>query len=292
MANISALSSLTTTATALSNLILVTPQAVVGYQPQPKNLVLQVQPALLFHYQGEQAVTLECDITDHFTENNSAIQDQIALKPIIITASGYIGELNDIVPPILAPLKFTADKLTVVSAYVPGLSATAIRAYNQAVFLFSVGKKAYDSAISSWTSIRNGGAQTTISGSGITVAGVQNKQQQMFQQFAAYRDQRTLFTIQTPWAVFTDMAMLSVRAIQDEETRVISNFEVKFKQIRYANTQLTKANGTGSARNAVQAASLVNLGTSTPPVATTTLGGAIQNVTGVTSTLNNLPVLP
>jgi len=97
MANLSVLSSSTTSMTALSNLALVVPQVAglfassanpkntVGYQPQnPQNLLGQIgggQPALLFHYEGEQRATIESDITDHYVEDNTAIQDQIALRP-------------------------------------------------------------------------------------------------------------------------------------------------------------------------------------------------------------------
>lgn len=49
---------------------------------------------------------------------------------------------------------------------------------------------------------------------------------------------RTLFTIQTPWAIFEDMAILNLRAIQDESTRMITDFEVSFKQINIASTAL------------------------------------------------------
>src|SRR6185312_8744514 len=102
MPDLSSLASITTAATALSNLILVNPQKTIGYQPQnaPSNngQTAQLGPSLLFHYEGEQTASLESDITDHYIENNTAIQDQIALKPVIITTHGFIGELNDIPP--------------------------------------------------------------------------------------------------------------------------------------------------------------------------------------------------
>jgi len=281
MPDLSALSGVTTKATALSNLILVTPQSQVGYGPQnPPNADGTVSqrrppPSLMFHYEGEQTVTIESDITDHYAENNSAIEDQIALKPEVITTHGFIGELNDIVPALLKPLKFVADKLTAIGSYQPSLSATALIAYSQAFFLYQVAARAAESAVSTWSGIGNflsgSNGQNVIDSQGLAgfdfqtgrVTGVQNKQQTMFQQFYGYWRERTLFTVQTPWAVFTNMAIKSLRAIQDAETNVITDFEVSFKMIRYAST--VQRNGfdvSFSGRAASQAANLTNLGTS------------------------------
>src|SRR5271170_7629799 len=117
------LSTATTGITALSNLIVVSPQSTTGYQPQnPPSAsgvisTAQQPPAILFHYEGEQTVALESDITDHYIEDNTAIQDQIALKPVMITTHGFIGELNDVPPSFLSLLQSASQKLTTISAY-------------------------------------------------------------------------------------------------------------------------------------------------------------------------------
>jgi len=273
MANLSSLSNATTTALSLSNLILVSPQSVVGYQPQGtpnKEGTTSQQPAtLLFHYEGEQTVSLESDITDHFVEDNTAINDQIALKPETITTSGFIGELNDVAPSELAPLKFLADKLTAVNAYLPALSASAILAYNEATLLYATAITAADSAISAWSSITGAGTQGVINGNGLVgQPRNQTKQQIAFQQFYGYWKARTLFTVQTPWAIFKNMAIKSLHAVQDAETNVISNFEITFKIMRFANTVTSSNIGLGAdfqGRALNQASSLVDLGSSAPP---------------------------
>jgi len=66
----------------------------------------------------------------------------------------------------------------------------------------------------------------------------QTKQQIYFQQFYGYWQSNTLFTIQTPWAVFQDMAIENLVAIQDADTRMITDFNITFKMIRFASTQL------------------------------------------------------
>lgn len=274
-----ALTPITTTATALSNLILVSPQSTIGYQPlNPANpdgtpSTAQLPPAFLFNYEGEQSAQLESDITDHYIEDNTALQDQISLKPIIINTHGFIGELNDIAPPALAPVKAIAQKLTIISAYTPVLSTSALIAYNTAFQLYQVGQNAVNSAVAAWSSINGTGGESVISGNSnfpIATEPNQTKQQQAFQQLFGYWNARTLFTIQTPWAVFQNMAIKSMRPVQSAEDMYITDFEMSFKQIRIAQTSVS--GGTIGAnlqgRAAQQAAGVTNLGTSTPVAST------------------------
>lgn len=272
--NLSALAPATTAATSLSNLILVTPQDNVGYQPQnpptKDGVVAQNPPTLLFHYEGEQSVALDSDITDHYIEDNTAIQDQIALRPEIISTHGFIGELNDVVPKALRPLKIAADKLTVLTAYTPQLTTTALIAYQQAFFAYQVASTAINAGVAAWSSIVG------------SSNGVQTKQGAMFQQFYGYWQKRTLFTVQTPWGIFQDCAIMSLRAIQDSETRVITDFEAKFKKLRFAKTSSISAQTTTlQGRASPQASGLVDLGASTPTSSITLNEGLAQNFAGV-----------
>lgn len=240
------LSSITTNAASLSALILVSPQSVIGYQPQnplnstgPQNSDPYTKPALLFHYEGEQTATFTSDITDHYIENNTSVQDQIALKPVIITTQGFIGDLND-VPPIqaLATIQQALQSsLTVLSAYTPALSVTALNAYNEALFLYQTAATVANSAVSTWSALSGTGGESVITGTSLDAQKNQSKQQSYFQQFFGYWANRTLFTVQTPWAVFQNMAIQSVRAIQEADTNVITDFEVTFKQMNFASTE-------------------------------------------------------
>lgn len=228
--NLSALSQVTSGINAVSNLILATPKA-QGYQPQQKPTtrglppVLSSDKALLFHYEGEQVLTLKSDITDHFIEDNTALQDQISLAPRTLTTHGFIGELNDVPPNALAQLKTIADKLTNISAYVPVISATAILAYNTAAQLYQAKLLAEQAAVTALGSLNGNG-----------VSEIQNKQQYYFAQFYGYWKSRTLFSVQTPWIVINNMAIESLRAIQDDQTNVITDFEITFKEIQFATT--------------------------------------------------------
>ena len=271
MSNISAVTAVTTAVQSISNLILVTPQNTIGYQPQNQVGQPYNQPALLFNYEGENTSTFESDITDHYIEDNTAIQDQIALKPLIVTVQGYIGELNDIPPNSVFQAAFViANKLTNISAYAPQLSVTALNAYNEAVFGYETALNAANSAISAVQSITGllGGStgESVIVNNQLSLQRNQTQQQQMYTQLFGYYSQRTLFTIQTPWAIFENMAIMSCKATQSADTRVISDFTITFKQLKFASV-LTEASGLFNntefqGRLLNQGANVTNLGTS------------------------------
>ncbi len=282
--NLGQLSNVASGATSLANLVLVTPQKLVGYQPQNapsyKKDTSTPPPTILFNYEGEQSAQLQSDVTDHYTEDNSTIQDQIAKKPIIITTQGFVGELNDIAPAALAPIKVIADKLVDIGAYAPGISATAALAYAEAFQAYQVGAAVANAAIQTWSSI-NGGSksdgQGVIDGSDIVEgsanAKTQTQQQIYFQQFYGYWNRRQLFTVQTPWAVFKDMVIMDIKATQDADTRMISTFSLTLKQMRFASSFVTGSTLDASnfqTRGSASASPETDLGTNTlTPSATT-----------------------
>lgn len=294
MANLSGIATLVTTLPGLSNLILVTPQSTKGFQPLNPNtadgLPSQAQPpkAYVFDYEGEQAVALESDITDHYVENNISVADQIALKPELVNTFGYIGELNDVLPDFLAARKIAADKLLALSAYEPAKTTTALIALNRAVFAYQAGRNAINALASSASSLNSliseQSGQGVIGPDGFIPGGVQNKQQTAYQTWYGYWRTRTLFNVQTPWAVFQNMAIKSLRAIQDADTAVVTGFEIQFKMIRTAQSVSTStgfANGTFRQGRAIaQSSSNTSLGTSSPAASSVTVPSAVATTGG------------
>ena len=55
---------------------------------------LDRQRAFVFDLKKDYKFTLSSDITDHYVEDNAAIQDHIGLRPIILEVSGSISEIN------------------------------------------------------------------------------------------------------------------------------------------------------------------------------------------------------
>jgi len=285
MPNLSALSNITTSATALSNLVMVSPNKVLGYQPQNPTADSDKQPpkTFLFHYEGEQNVTVESDITDHYVEDNTAREDQIGLKPETYTTRGFIGELHNVPPEYLDTVKFLADKLTPIVGFAPQLTATGQQVYNNALNLYQVGSNAANARVSTWTSISNA-INDEDQQKKKKMPKIQNKQQEAFNKLYGYWASRTLFTVQTPWNIFRDMAIMRLRAIQSEETNVISDFEITFKRIRKATTNLTNLQGAfdklKQGQLASQSAPLVNTGISAAGPESTNMGSAIAGIGG------------
>lgn len=269
MADLSAITSAIGTA---SGILVVSPQKTTGYQPQSVSGAATL-PSLIFHYEGEQTVSLTNDITDHYVEDNTAVQSNIAIRPIEITTQGFVGELLDFVPAnstlgaAAAAVQTAAQKLTLLASYTPALSVTALTAYNNALFAYQTLSALANSAISTYQSIAGAGGTSVINGTTLTPQPSQNNQQTYFQQFFLYSTNRTLFTVQTPWAIFQNMAIKSLRAVQDAETNQISDFEITFKQMRFATSStafstsagtLTSDNSEG--RNSNQSESLTDYG--------------------------------
>jgi hypothetical protein len=284
------LSVLTSAISGAAGILLVSPQQTIGYQPTPAATApasspLQSAappPAFVFHYEGENTATLDSDITDHYVEDNTAIQDQIGLSPVMITTQGFIGELNNILDlPSGAAGQIVAtavSKLSPLAQYAPGLSVTAQNAYNEAFYAYQLAQSLANTAVSTWSSITGTGGESVIGPNGLALQPNQSKQQTAFQSFFGYWSTRTLFTVQTPWAVFENMAIKSLKAIQSHETRMITDFEITFKQMRFAqtliNTQFFPASEYGG-RLAQQGASVTNLGTSNLTTSATTLASKL-----------------
>lgn len=273
--NLSEISNAQTTALSLSNLVMATPQKKIGIQPQAPSTTdgakRQNPPKFLFHYEGEQTMQIESEITDHYAEDNTTFQDHIALKPEIISTHGFIGELSDVAEltvgqPIetVEALKTVVSRLTAVSDFVPELSVSAQRAYNLAFQTYQLGSNIYDN-IKKWGSVNS-----SFTTSEEFNKKLQTKQGVAFQLFYGYWRQRYLFTVQTPWGVFENMAIQSLRAVQDQEQNVITDFELTFKMMRFAETYTeistfgqydpTKAEG----RTFSQGSEAVDLGSSQP----------------------------
>lgn len=79
-----------------------------------------------FDIRTEETIEAGCDITDQYVENNSAIQEHVALRPIEITLTGFVGE-KVYRPQDLYTSKFsgTFSKLNPIRSFVPPASSYA-----------------------------------------------------------------------------------------------------------------------------------------------------------------------
>lgn len=187
----------------------------------------------LFDVPLTENVSFSAQITDHFTETNSSIQDHVAFEPIRITLTGKVGEL---VFTRLAGLTFLSaaiDRLAPFDLFSPeqGLMATkAIAA-------------AYEvkSAVDSVTKTYNNVADIFKDKPSL------NKQQEAYNKIEGFFTTRALLSVETPWKTYTDMIIESWSADQAEDTIMETTFTITFKEMRFISTTTNVGNLVGRA---------------------------------------------
>jgi len=175
-----------------------------------------------FDIPAEDEAAFSSDVTDHFVEQNYAIQDHVAQKPLIVTLHGFAAEVTafnaGVVP---ASASVLAPVLGVVSGFSPTLASQTQQLYNQISSVTTQVGNAVTQATSLYNLITN--ASTTSS-----------KQQAAFNFFYQMWQANVLFTIQSPFVAtpFQNMLIINCRALQKDDNGLITDFMVTFKQIR------------------------------------------------------------
>lgn len=214
-----------------------------------------VRPAGLFGFagfvfdiEGEATATLQNEITDHYTEDNTTINDHIAIRPKRVTLKNYIGELADIVDDgFERDVQRVAQKLVTLGEYLPAITDAAEQYLPRAKALVNGETSITDVSISDIAD------SVSLEDAANVYALVQNfavpttKQQKAFLYFKALREQRILISIQTPFEFMQNMAVETIVARQGEETNLISDFTVTFKEVRFADTRITTLSKQGKA---------------------------------------------
>ncbi len=240
------ISNLSQVAAGLSNLALVTPLLSPSYSPidsDPNNFGKALGPPLMFITEGENTVNLQSEITDHFIETNSSVNDHYALKPERITVHGFIGEVTNTFPSLLPPATQVQAILGAISQFAPAFSQSAMNVINEASQAYQAASAAVNGAVSAWNTITGAETETFIGSQGISVLGAnQTKQQLMFSQLYGYWARPLRRTVpglvpgSNPWAIFGFCAIESVNAVQDEKTDEMTDFFVTFKVLRFVST--------------------------------------------------------
>ena len=196
----------------------------------------------VFDVQGENTTTLTADITDHYAEDNKAFQDHIARKPKSITLRGYVGEIvyDDTNNTASNIIQQVTEKLTTIASFLPVISASTMQIQNALASTDSISglqNLSLSDAADLYGMVKN-----AISGLG----GDTPRQQAAYLYFKACWEQGILMGIQTPWEFLTNMAIESVVAIETEGTKYMTDFAVKYKQFRFAQTSSSSYNQNNS----------------------------------------------
>ncbi len=184
-----------------------------------------------FDIAEEHKSELIAEITDHFVEDNSTIQDHIAIKPEKLTLRGFIGELTDIRSTAKTEVIELFEKLTIVASLLPVLDNAATQSQGL------IKKSKQDDGVA---------ALSDEVGTGVDIfQAVQQlippstNQERGYRFFKALFEAKQLVAVDTPFGFFSDMAIENIVATQGEN-RFISDFTVTLKKFRTATTKLVE----------------------------------------------------
>lgn len=204
--------------------------------------------AFSFDYKGGESVTMDNDVTDHWLEDNTAVQDHIGVRPNIITLKGFVSELSitsDVFAKISTALNAVQTALVRVNSYTGAYTPGAIVSLQKSI------TQAQNIAVQ----IEQAAARFAQIAAFLTGGPDMNKQQIAYFQLSSLRIARVVFTVLTPFQSFDNMVITNLKAIQSEKTKNMSDFSVTLKQLNFSDdssTALYYANYTGRARYSKQ----------------------------------------
>lgn len=208
----------------------------------------------VFDIKKEYKYNLSSDITDHYVEDNVAIQDHIGLKPIILEVTGSIGEitLSEVIDKEKNSRKIAGEigvgetqnnakgnifnsvdsylgRMGSLTSFTPNIINQSLDIYNTAKFGYATVSKIIN--LDKQDKVKSGFDYTEdYDEETIKIT----KQFNYIDWFKIQWQNRASFTIVTPYGVLTDMYIMDLIASQPENTRYVTNLNIKFKQIRKA----------------------------------------------------------
>lgn len=174
----------------------------------------------------EEAVELSAEITDHYTEDGTYINDHIVSAPVRVTLTGLVGELTYSTPPrVFGQFSSLNSRLGDIPGYEPELVAGAIQASRDVV---QTAERVASEINAELARAQNLAA--AFSGD------LQNasRQSRVIQDLRSLWGTKAIVSVQTPWAFYETMAIESIRLTQGERTTQETTVEVVCKQIRFA----------------------------------------------------------
>jgi len=178
----------------------------------------------LFDVEGETSVELRAEITDHYLEDNTTVQDHIAIRPKALTLKGYVGEVvyqgDDRGG---QPIARITQKLTTLTPFLPVLSSAASQIVN------TVKNDNLDLSELELTDINK---ITDYYAFTKNLLPPSSKQEQAYMYFKALMEGKYLVSVQTPFEFMNRMAIETVTARQGEDSKYISDFSITLKEIR------------------------------------------------------------
>jgi hypothetical protein len=188
----------------------------------------------IFDINQRENLSMEADITDHVIESGSFISDHIVRKPVVITLSGFKGELLFEKPHgVAGALQELSNKLEVVDAYLGDYTPGMVQKIQGAV---SKSQEVASQINNTLDKVQN--VVGFFEGDDFR----RTKQQIAYAELYALYYSTTVLTVQTPWKYFDSMLIQSLSFSQDEETDQWSEITVTLKEVKFSNVKVTEFN--------------------------------------------------
>lgn len=183
---------------------------------------------------GDETLTAESDVTDHYVESNIAYQDQISIKPKTYTIQGEVGELvwyrKDSVSQEIGQV---AQRLEGVVSFLP-LRSRGFRQMKSKVM-----------KISQWID-----TASNLLDRYDTLTPEMTKQQQAYNWLVSWMNTRLPITVESPWGVLQNYVITSLSFNQPKETKDKSVISISFKEFRTTSVSTVKFDPSKYQKNA------------------------------------------
>lgn len=184
----------------------------------------------VFHVDRDAMINLNAEITDNYVEDNTAVQDHMAIRPLKVTLKSYIGELNFSNSNALEEIQqIVATKLGVLGAYTPELVAQMNQARKFIAEARETFRKVTNLYKDLWTLTKNANPGAT-------------EQQKAYLYFKSLMQKKVFVQVQTPFEFLDNMLIEGIVAVQPEDSKFVSEFSITLKQIRTTSLVFTSFN--------------------------------------------------
>lgn len=183
----------------------------------------------VFDVPATESLKLSADITDHYTENNSFINDHRVIKPREVSLTGFIGELV-FRPPrgIQGAFQQLQNLLTVVEAYGPDFTPQITQINRGIITTTESGISKINQALDRFQNV-----VAFFEGIGQE----DTKQQKAYQELKALFFSNQLLTVSTPWDFFDNMVMKDITFVQNDDSESYSDISINLKEMRFTDVR-------------------------------------------------------
>ena len=175
-------------------------------------------------YDGEARVQNQADVTDHYAEDNTVINDHVAMKPVRLTLRGLVAELSLTSAQAAGILGGLQNGLTTIPAYLQHYTPGAVKTLSKAISQAQAIQNKVNQAIAE--------AQNVVSLFSDAVPAT-TRQQQAYAQLSSLQTTRQLLTVVTPFDIFKNMIIEDLTMSQPEASKYESEIIVVLKQLRF-----------------------------------------------------------